>query len=77
MPGIGEHNVPIKRQYRALHVSGERDLDISQSAFSVHVAQGADAVDYERVSSNGLLESLRTTPLKKYFLRPTPMRANE
>jgi len=59
-------------------VSGERDLDISQSALNLHVAQGADAVDYERVSGKGLLESLHTAPLKKYqyFSCPT-IRANE
>lgn len=48
---------------RDLHVSGERDLDISQSALRLHVAQGAHTVDYERVTGNGLLESLLTIPL--------------
>ena len=47
-------------------MSGKRDLDVSQSALRVHVAQGADAIDYERVIDNGLLESLHTGPLEKY-----------
>ena len=47
-------------------MSGERDLDVSQSALRVHVAQGADPIDYERVIDDGLLESLHTSPLEKH-----------
>ena len=53
---------------RDLHVAAERDLDISQSALRVHIAQCADAVDDERVIGNGLLESLHTAPLEKFHI---------
>jgi hypothetical protein len=62
---------------RDLHVTGERDFDIGQSALRVHVAQGSDAVDDERVNGNGLLESLHTAPLENIRLILRATRASD